>query len=464
MTSNRLFDRAGAVLLAILVVLTALVEWGVPGFDALRGLVAIGVIVILGLAVRLSRKAFVAVGLALTLWSVLVDPQWLDVVGRGAASAGFIGAFFGALATLRNVAQTSPAIGDAGRYLASQPPGRRYVALCSGGHLFALLLSYGAISLLGSLATQAASSEPDPEIRFHRTRRMLLAIQRGFISSLAWSPLGFAMAITTVLIPGGSWNAAVLPGLGSMVILFGLGWAMDSIFKPRLAAPAPRRPVEGSVRRLSPLLLLLFLLTLFAGGLHVLTGIRIVGVVLVVVPLLSIGWAVIQARGGGLGLGERGKAFLFGDLPGYRGEIVLLMMAGYIGTLGAPLLAPIMAGLGVDLGALPTWLLLLGLIWLIPILGQLGMNPILAVTLIAPMIPAPEMLGITPTALITAIVAGWTISGICSPFTATTLLVGAFGNVSALHVGLRWNGSYVAVAGGLLSLWVLLYAFVLGVP
>ncbi|TNF22895.1 MAG: hypothetical protein EP318_02285 [Rhodobacteraceae bacterium] len=464
MTFKTISDRAGAVLLVLLVILTAGVDWGVPGLDTARGAVALGVIVTLAVAVRPSRKAFVAVGLALTLWSVAVNPDWLSVVGRGAASAGFIGAFFGALATLRNVAQTSPAIGAAGRYLASQPPGRRYAALSLGGHLFALLLSYGAISLLGSLATQASAAEPDPEIRRHRTRRMLLAIQRGFISSLAWSPLGFAMAITTVLIPGASWNDAVLPGLGSMAILFGLGWALDTIFKPRLAAPAPRRPVEGSARRLSPLLLLLLLLTVLAGGLHVLTGVRIVGVVIVVVPLLSLGWALIQARGGASSLATRARGFVFEDLPGYRGEIVLLMMAGYIGTLGAPLLAPIMAGLGLDFGALPGWVLLVGLVWLIPVLGQLGMNPILGVTLIAPLIPAPEVLGISPSALVTAIVAGWTISGICSPFTATTLLVGAFGNVSALHVGLRWNGSYVAVVGSALCLWVLLYAFVIGAP
>lgn len=464
MTLKTISDRAGAVLLVLLVILTAGVESGVPGLDVARAVVAVGVIVTLSVAVRPSRKAFVAVGLALTLWSFAVNPDWLSVVGRGAASAGFIGAFFGALATLRNVAQTSPAIGAAGRYLASQPPGRRYAALSLGGHLFALLLSYGAISLLGSLATQASATEPDPEIRHHRTRRMLLAIQRGFISSLAWSPLGFAMAITTVLIPGASWNDAVLPGLGSMVILFGLGWALDTIFKPRLATPAPRRPVDGSARRLSPLLLLLLLLTVLAGGLHVLTGIRIVGVVLVVVPLLSLAWAVIQARGGGVTLATRARGFLFEDLPGYRGEIVLLMMAGYIGTLGAPLLAPIMAGLGIDFGAVPGWVLLVGLVWLIPVLGQLGMNPILGVTLIAPLIPSPEVLGVSPSALVTAIVAGWTISGICSPFTATTLLVGAFGNVSALHVGLRWNGSYVAIVGTALCLWVLLYAFLIGAP
>lgn len=457
MTPLTPLDRIAALLLALLVVLTGLVEWQVPQAEFPRAVVAAAVVLVLAVRVRASRLAFVAVGLGLTLWTLAVTPDWGPVILRGLASAGFIGAFFCALASLRSVAQSSPAIAAAGRYLASQPPGRRYLALSLGGHLFALLLSYGAIALLGGLATAAADRDSDPVLRGHRTRRMLLAIQRGFVATLCWSPLAFSMAITTVLIPGASWREAALPGVVTALILAGLGWALDTIFKPRLAVrPAPR-PVEGSFRRLTPLFVLLALLAVSVGGLHLVTDVRIVGVVLLVVPLISLVWAALQYRAE---LGAQVRRVLFVDLPGYRGEIVLLMMAGYIGTLGAPLLAPIMAGLGLDLGALPTWLLLVALVWLIPVLGQIGMNPILGVTLIAPLIPDPASLGVTPAALVTAICAGWAIGGICSPFTATTILTGSFGGVSPLHVGLRWNGGYVIVLGLALSLWTVLYAFV----
>lgn len=458
MTPNSPLDRAAAVLLALLVLLTGLVEWRVPAAEAPRALVAAAVVVLLAPRIRASRLAFVAVGLGLTLWTGAVSDDWAAVLARGLASAGFIGAFFCALATLRSIAQSSPAIADAGRYLASQPPGRRYLALSLGGHMFALLLSYGAIALLGGLATSAAAADSDPVIRGHRRRRMLLAIQRGFVSTLSWSPLAFSMAITTVLIPGASWRDAALPGMVSALILAGLGWALDTLLKPRLAVRPPPRPIEGSFRRLTPLFVLLALLGVSVGGLHLLTEVRIVGVVLLVVPLISLVWALLQYRGA---IAAPARQFLFSDLPGYRGEIVLLMMAGYIGTLGAPLLAPIMAGLGLDLGVMPPWLLLVSLVWIVPLLGQLGMNPILGVTLIAPLIPEAASLGVTPAALVTAIVAGWAIGGICSPFTATTILTGSFGGVSPLHVGLRWNGLFVITLGLALSLWTLLYAFVL---
>ncbi|WP_323768557.1 hypothetical protein [Marinovum sp.] len=458
MTPPSPLDRAAALLLVLLVALTTLVEWQVPAAVLPRALVAAAVVLLLAPRVRASRFAFVAVGAGLTLWTLAVTPDWQPVLARGLASAGFIGAFFCALATLRSIAQSSPAIAAAGRYLASQPPGRRYLALSLGGHMFSLLLSYGAIALLGGLATTAAALDSDPVVRGHRRRRMLLAIQRGFISTLPWSPLSFAMAITTVLIPGASWRDAVLPGLVSALILAGLGWALDTLFKPRLAVRPPPRPVEGTFASQTPLFGLLALLAVSVGGLHLLTGVRIVGVVMLVVPLISLGWALLQHRGA---IGPPLRQFLFTDLPGYRGEIVLLMMAGYIGTLGAPLLVPILQRMGLDLGVMPPWLLLVALVWLVPVLGQLGMNPILGVTLIAPLIPAAESLGVSPAAVVTAICAGWAISGICSPFTATTILTGSFGGVSPLHVGLRWNGLFVLLLGVVLSLWALLYAFVL---
>lgn len=452
-------------LLVVLTGLVALTEWGVDWPRAAVPPLVLAVLALLALRVRASRKAFVAVGVALTSALMLAQPDWQAVVLRACYSSAFIAAFFTALSTLRNVAETSPAIGRAGRFLAGQPPGRRYAALTLGGLLFALLLNYGAITLLGSLATTSAATEPDAVIRGHRRRRMLLAIQRGFISSLTWSPMAFSLAITTAVIPGGSWAAVVLPGVVSAMILSGAGWALDTIFKPRLTGPGVvRRSDTGSWRQISPLLFLLAVFGIVVGGLHELTGIRIVGVVMVAVPSVAGIWAAIQHMGGGLDLtfAKRARDYLAIDLPGYSGEITLLMMAGYIGTVGAPLLAPLVARSGLDPALLPAWAVLVALVWIVPVLGQLGMNPILAVTLIAPLIPEASALGVTPTAIVVAITAGWAMSGATSPFTATTLLIGSFGQVSAPHVGLRWNGLYLLVAGLLLTGWVLIYAFVLG--
>lgn len=465
MTSSTQIDRAIGSLLVVLTLVVAAHEWGLPLPAWLPAGLAGLTLTLLAAGAPPGRLAFLAVGLGLTLWLALTRPDWEEVTLAAFGSAAFIGAFFTALATLRNVAQTSPSIRAAGRFLAAQPPGRRYAALTAGGHLFALLLNYGAIALLGTLASASMRDEADPEIRRIRTRRMLLAIQRGFIASLPWSPLGFAMAVTTAVVPGASWIGAVWPGLGSALIIAGLGWTLDSIFKPRLTGPRPppQKP-EGSWALMLPFLALLAGLAVTVSFLYVALDIRVVGVVMVVVPLIAVSWALIQARPGPSATPGRTRAreFAWRDLPGYRNEVLLLMMAGYIGTVGAPLLKPLVLNSGFDPLLLPTWAVLVALVWLIPLLGQIGMNPILAVTLIAPLIPEASALGVSPSAVVAAIAAGWAISGASSPFTATTLLIGSFANVSAVHVGVKWNGAYTVIAATCLSAWVLIYGYWIG--
>ncbi|MBK0399423.1 hypothetical protein H0I76_09490 [Limibaculum sp. M0105] len=437
-------------------------EWHGPAlFGRAAEVMVLPVVALLCLNVGWTRRIFVGVALALAGIAAATRDDWLAMVATALHTAAFIAAFFTALASLRNASASSASIQTCGRFLSDQPPGRRYAALTMGGHLFGMLLNYGALVLLGTLAEANAARERDAEIRGHRIRRMLLAIQRGFVSTLSWSPLAFAMAISTKLVPGASWAAAVGPCLVSAAILAGTGWALDTIFKPRLShPPPPRTRPEGSWASLWPLLALLAVIAVTVGSLHLATGIRATGVVMVVVPLLSLGWVVIQNLDHRpfATAARRALDYSRRDLPAYRGELVLLLMAGFIGTLGSQLVAPLVSEAGVNLDAVAGWQILVALVWLIPLTGQLGMNPILSVSLVAPILPPAAQMGLTPADVIVAITAGWALSGASSPYTATTLLIGALGKVSARTVGLRWNGGYTLVCGVLLSIWVGLQA------
>lgn len=459
-----MYDRLIGSLLLVLSLAVAAAEWtDAPAlYLAAGGGVALAVVLLLP-TVPKGRWPFPAVAAGLALWALIGREDGAALVEKGLLSAGFIAGFFVALAWLRSAAAGSAAIARCGQFLADQPPGRRYAALTAGGHLFALVLSYGAISLLGGLAEASARREPNREIAEIRVRRMLLAIQRGFTATLPWSPLAFAMAVTLTLVPGATWSAAAPWCVVTAALMIGLGWAVDTIVKPKLAGPRPEpRRAEGGWGRLKPLLLLLAVIVGTVGGLQAASGLGAIPVIMVAVPAVSLGWIALQApaapEGTGAHLAGRLARFVGAELPGYRSEIVLLTTAGFIGTLGSALLAPLIAGLGLDLAAIPAWALLLAVMWLIPIGGQLGMNPILAVSLIAPLLPSAEALGVSPAAVVVAITAGWALSGVTSPYTATTLLVGAFGHVSARRVGLVWNGIYVAVTVAALSAWVVFVA------
>ncbi|MDZ7711584.1 MAG: hypothetical protein U5K36_17140 [Roseovarius sp.] len=293
---NRVDPLTGILLVAI----TGLVifhEWHIAAWMApAKPVLVVVLVALLAAQVRLSRKAFVAVALGLTLMLAFSEEDWQAAALDGLRSAAFIAAFFSALSTLRNVAQTSPAVQAAGRFLSGQRPGRRYAALTLGGQGFALLLNYGAIQLLGALAMANAGSEPNAEVRGHRIRRMLLAIQRAFVSTLPWSPLSFAMAISVSVVPGTSWAQAMVPGLVSSALLAGIGWGLDTAFKPRLSVTPRRQEPEGSWALMLPLLALLGVLVVSVLGLSAITDVRIVGLVVVIVPVIALVWMVIQHR------------------------------------------------------------------------------------------------------------------------------------------------------------------------
>ncbi len=460
-SSVKPLDIQDVLIGVFLVTVTALVilaEW--TGGAVWQGFAAIGFMLFVVAATPKagwSGIAFAVAGFALFIWALITRSDWLAITEHALSSAAFIAAFFTALTWLRNASASSTAINVCGRFLAEQPPGRRYATLTVGSHLFSIILNYGSIALLGNLAEASARREPNEEIRGHRIRRMLLAIQRGFVSTLPWSPLTFSVAISTSLVPGASWADAVGYCVVSALILAGLGWALDAIFKPRLSVPSSPRPKpNGTWDSLLPLLALLAILVLSVGALQLATGIRAVGVVMVVVPIISASWIALQ------NFGDRPIArtlsqatqYLVRDLPGYRSELLLLTMAGFIGTLGAKLVAPLFAASGYDLTVIPGWLILVALVWLIPITGQIGMNPILSVSLIAPLLPKATEIGVTPAAITTALTAGWALSGASSPFAATNLLVGNIARVRASHVGIVWNGAYTVLSALVLSAWV----------
>lgn len=443
-------------------VLVAIDEWLGPVLpSAPKDVLVILLLAVLSIGAGWGRLIFVLIGTVLMVMAILSREDSLRLIDDALGSAAFITAFLTAMATLRHASSTSPAIEACGSFLARQPPGRRYGALTLGGHLFGVLLNYGSLVLLGSLAEANARREPNAEIRGHRMRRMLLAVQRGFVSTLTWSPLAFALAISTSLVQGARWADAVWPCLISGLLLAALGWVLDTIFKPRLSAPPPpRAEATGSWLSLWPLLALLAILVLSIGGIQGATGVRTVGVVMVVVPALAFAWLVLQQSGQAplLGALHHSGRYVAEDLPGYRGELLLLMMAGFIGTLGSQLISPLLGAAAIDFSTVPAWQILIAIVWLVPLTGQMGMNPILSVSLFVPLLPVPEAMGLTPSDMIVAITAGWALGASSSPYAATTLLIGAMGQVSALHVGLRWNGLFTVLGGAVLSLWVVAVA------
>jgi len=452
----------GWMIVAVIVV-QGLVEWTAQSW--LKAPLVVGVILLVLMMVvgaRGAGRVFAVVCALLTAALVLTRSDWPEVLWGAVINVGFLASFFSSLTILRNAASTSDAMAGAGTYLSEQPPGRRYLSLTVGTQVFALLLNFGAIQLLASLALASVKTEQDQEVRAIRTRRMLLAIHRGFISALPWSPMSFSTAIAVATIPGTTWTQIAVPGLVSSAIILVTGWALDTIVKPKMSGNRPP-PLRSSYRwtALLPLgaLLLIMLVPIFL--IEETLGIRIAGIVLVLVPGISIVWLWFQMRDWAA-LGRRLTTYVRTELPNYKNDLLLIMSAGYMGVVGASLLSPALSSAGIDLSVIPVWLLLLALLWIMPIMGQLGANPILTMSLVAPLLPPATGLGIPPAAFAVALLCGWAMTGLTSPFTATNLLIGRFGSIRTIDVGWVWNRTYFLITVTLLSIWALVYAFWFG--
>ena len=165
---------------------------------------------------------------------------------------------------------------------------------------------------------------------------MLLAIQRAFVSALPWSPLSFALAITVSVIPDTSWSKALVPGLVTSFLLAGIGWSLDTIFKPRLTVKPVRSAPVGTWATILPLAVLLAVLLIGVVTLSALTQVRVVGIVAVLVPCIAVVWMLLQHWNENpvSTTCARIETYVLQELPSYRGELTLLMMAGFIGTAG----------------------------------------------------------------------------------------------------------------------------------
>ncbi|MGI3170884.1 hypothetical protein ACRARG_17165 [Pseudooceanicola sp. C21-150M6] len=456
----RRLDRISGIAITLLVLTVILRD--ASQSDALR--YAARAMLLIAVAVVSFRRSpprlpFLIVGAILSAWIVATRPDWAAILGHALDSAAFVAAFFAALGTLRHAAELSASIARAALYLADRPPGKRYLALLAGGEAFSLLLGYGAISLLGSLVMSSTADEPNETIRNIRRRRMLLAVQHGFVSCIAWSPLSFGMVLCVQLVPGGTWAGALPYALVTAALFCTVGWTLDTLLKPRTTGLTVVPPDHGSrARDLKPLILLLVVLASLLTISHLVIGLTAAQSVMIIVPILSALWIATGDRQGPGYFGrlpQEARTFIGTRLPGFRGEIVLLSSASFLGTAGGLAIAPLVTN-WVDLAALPSVLVLCSAIWVIPVMGYLGAHPLLSVSLLFPLLPAPEAMGVSPAVMICALTAGWSLSGATSPFTAATVLIGRFAGVSPLRVGIVWNGLFTLVSAVMATAWIVL--------
>jgi hypothetical protein len=417
---------------------------------------------------RYAQLLFVAL-FAIGMVGVVLaaDPALLFLAGwrRGASYA----AFFVALTTLRDAAETSPLVRRCGQHLVAQPPGRRYAALTAGGHMFGITLSYGAIELLAAMVMRANTLESaggSQAIRAIRTRRMLLAIYRGFCVMNCWSPINIMTAVVSTAVPAAPMRLLLPIAFVVAVGMAALGWLEDRVSGARLQTRAGTRPVTTESWMIhSRIIGLILLVMLLSEATAILFGISVVAGVTLVVPLIAAAWLTVQSwrfagparyRLPGL-LRRRAERFLL-RIPTIRAEATVLGAAGFMGVAIGNLLPN--TGLTPLIATLPPLTVPLLIPLLLIATGQLGLNPVAMVALVGAVVPDPSALGLQPAVLAFACMLGWGLGVTMTPMSSSAIITARWAEVSPWTVTTRWNAPFAASA--LLLAWVaIVTAFVL---
>jgi hypothetical protein len=408
--------------------------------------------------------------LAIGMVGIAASPHplalFLDAWRRGASYA----AFFLALTTLRDAAETSPLVRRCGRHLVAQPPGRRYAALTAGGHIFGIILSYGAIELLAAMVARAndADSTTAAPARALRARRMLMAIYRGFCVMNCWSPLNIMTAVVSTAVPAAPMQRLLPIAFVVAVGMAALGWLEDRLSAARRATRGtppnlPSRSTEPWSIHLGIIALVASVMLLAEGVSHG-ANITLVTAVTLVVPLVGIGWIVIQARHRPVRwilplLARRLHRFRL-RIPAFRAEATVLAASGFMafalaGALPSAGLAPLLA-----------WLPPLAVPLLVPVVliatGQLGLNPVAVVALLGAAIPNPGALGVPPAVLAFAFMLSWGLGVGMTPMSASAITTARWAGVAPWTVSTVWNAAFTASA--LLLAWAAIAGLFLLAP
>lgn len=358
---------------------------------------------------------------------------------------------FAAVLCLQVPAQTSPSLHAIGGVIVRQPPGRRFLAVALGAHLLGALLNLAGMQFVASVVERAASKS--------LRERLALAMMRGFSAAACWSPLFVSTSAVLSVVHGLSWFDIGPGGMAAGAALVGLAWVHDRLRRQPETAPAAEAAVRLGLAvpfKLAGVFLMLIgpvLALVELGGLTIAIALGIVA------PLFAVGWRA-AILGFHVPIADAAGS-VFGHararLPDLRAEALLFTGASMLGVgIGAILRQQPPAGLEL-LATLPTPAVVAGIVMSLTAMGIIGLHPVVPIIVVGRAL-SPEALGLAPQALALALMAGWGLATMVSPFSATAMYTARLLHRPVWVVAWRWQAAYGLGAAAIIGTAIALLA------
>lgn len=459
-TSNRLKSKVAQTCIVIVIAAS------LGGIVISSPVIGIAAGIALALYLALSWRQFtVATWITLSLCAVLLVLALLrgidlEILSRGLERMAFLATLLALLGALRVVASDAPEVLRAGRYLTTRPPGRRYLAMNFGGHVFGVLINLGGMAILLEMTRRSleeTSTHLPAGLREWRLRRMTTAVLRGFSLVPLWSPIGLGLNGLLLAMPDLQYGDVAPAGLVAAVLFLGWGWFLDWAGAPPIPVglkpgPGTRNADWGGVG------ILVTHVGLLAGlvfGLHAATGLQFQQALLIAVPAYSLGWAAWLGHRGGTGamaMARRNAAGTIRRFPLAAAEIGVFASAGLLSVLVLELLPidQVQAMVAALIGAPWQMIALLNLSMFV--LAAVGINPIITASVMGSLVTQLDVPGLSDAAAALSLAGTWGCVMGFTPLITTVVYAGALIGRTPSVVGLRWNGLYCLSS---LALWTI---------
>lgn len=387
-------------------------------------------------------SAFLAVVTAVLL-PLLPDPG--AALERGVRIGALIASLLVTINLLSRAAARLPRVRVLLESLYRVSPSRRYGALSLASQFF------GGFLGLAGIAMMMESAAGQKHFGYREKLSSFSAVTRGYAALSLWSPMYSNMSIVLAMYEGAHW-ADVLPVALVVTSLFiVIGIALDKLVGvPRNAqAEASSVTAKGLVREGWPVLLgmlgFLSFMVLTSRGL----GLPISAVIIAGAPVAA--W-LLNAHLYGDGSSTCGTAArqVLLDMTSFRGmagEVMMFMASGCAGTvIGSAIPAAWTATIGAAVAGSPA-LACLTVSGAIVLMSVSALHPMLSAVIVGASL-GPAQLGLPVLAHLSAVLVGWSLAIIVTPFSVVSALASRWSGIPVLVISLRANATFVLLALG----------------
>ncbi len=379
---------------------------------------------------------------AVGAWLAVGEPSW-EQAARLCRSAAYYGAFIGALGMMQCLVQRLPQLGEIHRLLLRGPRQALYPGYLLSSFAISSILAFGMLNLVcGSLQGYVEQRGIDDERRREGTRGVIVSALRGYALVPLMAPTSVGVAILTRELSGLSWAKLLPYGALASAFLLLLGWWLDNRRLARLKPQPDDRTLEASQQGSLRGVLLGSLLGIAAIVLlssH--SWLSATQAAMLLIPVAVAALSLVRSRSFKAVWEE-----MDGNLLGMRNEVFIFASSAVLG--GAVALLVPMRELSALLGG-ASWLpLVFGLLGMLAIMlvALIGVAPLIYMSLGAGLLAQLTATGIDPLPSAVALLCGFSLAMLLSPYGASALLLARYAELSPWRVAVSWNLRFVLLA------------------